>query len=79
EMAPETVILVGRGIQHKIINTGATQMRLIWFISPAGLEDWFRAIGRSRQAGDTAAPVFPRPDNVAEIQARQRFIRSEEG
>jgi hypothetical protein len=54
-------------------------MRLIWFISPPGLEDWFRALGRPRQAGDPLPPPFDRPSNIKEIRTLQRFIPSEEG
>ena len=54
-------------------------MRLLWMIAPAGLEDWFRAIGRPRQPGEVMPPPFQRPADVAEVQARMRFIRSEEG
>lgn len=79
DLVPETMILVGRGVQHKITNTGDGQMRILWMISPAGLEDWFQAIGRPRRAGEAMPAPFPRPDDVAEIQARQRFVRSEEG
>jgi hypothetical protein len=43
----------------------------------AGLEDWFGAIRRLRVAGEPAP--FGRPTDIAEIQARQRFVRSEEG
>ncbi|MDR3537041.1 MAG: cupin domain-containing protein [Acetobacteraceae bacterium] len=78
-VSPETTLLIGRGVQHKVTNTGATQMRLLWWIAPAGLEDWFRAIGRPRQPGEPQPAPFPRPDDVEDIQARQRFIRSEEG
>jgi hypothetical protein len=49
-------------------------MRLLWFIAPAGLEDWFRAIGRPRRAGDPRPAPFERPNSVAAIQAQQRFI-----
>jgi mannose-6-phosphate isomerase-like protein (cupin superfamily) len=75
----ETMMLIGRGLQHKVTNTGPVQMRLMWFISPAGLEDWFRALGRPRQPGETLPPAFERPANIKEIQAQQRFIPSEEG
>jgi len=75
EIAPETMILVGRGLQHKVINTGDGQMRLLWFIAPPGLEDWFRAIGRPRRAGEPLPAPFERPANVEVIQAQQRFIR----
>jgi hypothetical protein len=64
---------------HKIQNTGLSQLRMLCMIAPAGLEDWFCAIGRPRQLGDPTPPPFERPANVAKIQARQRFIRSEEG
>ena len=56
-------------------NTGAGQMRLLWMIAPAGLKDWFRAIGRPRRPGEPMPPPFERPADVAEIQARQRFVR----
>jgi mannose-6-phosphate isomerase-like protein (cupin superfamily) len=75
EIAEESMILLGRGVQHKVVNTGAEPMRLLWFICPAGLEDWFRAIGRPRRPGDPRPAEFNRPDNVEQIQAQQRFIR----
>ena len=79
EVRPETTLLIGRTLQHKVQNTGPGQMRLLWMIAPAGLEDWFRAIGRPRVAGDPMPEAFERPADVAEVQARMRFIRSEEG
>jgi len=54
-------------------------LNLLWMIAPAGLEDWFRAIGRPRRPGEPMPPPFERPSDVADIQARQRFIRSDEG
>jgi hypothetical protein len=75
DVEPETMILIGRGLQHKISNTGTDQMRLLWFIAPPGLEDWFRAIGRPRRAGAPRPAPFERPPNVEMIQAQQRFIR----
>ena len=79
DVREETMMLIGRGLQHKVTNTGPEQMRLIWFISPPGLEDWFRALGRPRKAGDPLPPPFDRPTNIKEIQTQQRFIPSEEG
>ena len=75
----ETMMLIGRGLQHKITNTGSDRMRLLWFISPPGLEDWFRALGRPRLADEQTAPTFERPGNIRDIQAQQRFIASDEG
>jgi hypothetical protein len=68
------MILVGRGLTHKVTNTGGEQMRLVWFIAPPGLEDWFRAIGRPRKAGEPQPAPFSRPSNVELIQAQQRFV-----
>jgi hypothetical protein len=56
-------------------NTGSGQMRLLLMIAPAGLEDWFRAIARPRRPGDAMPAPFERPADVAEIQARARFVR----
>jgi len=50
DVRAETMILIGRGLQHKVMNTGGEQMRLLWFIAPAGLEDWFRAPSAVRAA-----------------------------
>jgi mannose-6-phosphate isomerase-like protein (cupin superfamily) len=79
DVSEETIMLIGRGLQHKVTNTGADQMRLLWFISPPGLEDWFRAIGRPRTPGEPLPDAFVRPENIREIQAQQRFIPSDEG
>ena len=74
EILPETMILVGRGLLHKVTNTGSEQMRLLWYITPPGLEDWFRAIGRLRHVGDPMPAPFHRPVDVESIQIQQRFI-----
>jgi mannose-6-phosphate isomerase-like protein (cupin superfamily) len=79
EVRPETTMLIGRAVHHTVHNTGTTPMRLLWMIAPAGLEDWFRAIGRPRRPGEAMPAAFDRPADIAEIQARQRFIRAEEG
>lgn len=78
DIGAETMILVGRGVQHKVVNTGPDQMRLLWFISPAGLEDWFRALGRPRKPGEALPESFERPENIEMIQTQQRFIRSDD-
>jgi hypothetical protein len=57
-------------VQHKVQNTGSTQMRLLWMIAPAGLEGWFRAIGRPRHPGDPLPAPFERPTDIADIQVR---------
>ena len=78
ELRPETLIVVGRRVLHYLENEGDDQMRMLWVIFPPGLEDWFRAIGRPRTPGDGPPPVFDRPDNVKDIQDRQKFLRPED-
>jgi mannose-6-phosphate isomerase-like protein (cupin superfamily) len=70
-----SLVLVGRRVLHYVENEGATPMKILWVIFPPGLEDWFRALGRPREAGETAAPVFERPADIEAIQDRQRFVR----
>jgi hypothetical protein len=41
---------------------------------PSGLEDWFKALGRPRKAGDPAPAPFDRPENVSDIQKQMRFV-----
>lgn len=69
-----TTVLFGRLGSHRIDNTGDIDMRLFWVFFPPGLEDWFQAIGRARKPGDAAPEPFVRPENVADIMARMRFI-----
>jgi mannose-6-phosphate isomerase-like protein (cupin superfamily) len=73
-LAPGSTVLFGRYARHRIDNTGSVDMKLFWVFSPPGLEDWFNAIGRARQPGDPMPEAFDRPPNVAEVQARMRFI-----
>ena len=68
-------VFAGMGSFH---NTGDEEMRLFWVIFPAGLEDWFAAIGRPRTPGETEAPVFDRPSDVKDIQDRMNFVRPED-
>lgn len=74
ELKPGTTVLFGRNARHVLFNTGSADMRLYWVFFPPGLEDWFSAIGRPRNPGEPMPEPFARPDNVAEIQARMRFV-----
>jgi mannose-6-phosphate isomerase-like protein (cupin superfamily) len=67
-------ILFGRHCQHRIENTGTTDMKLFWVFFPPGLEDWMQAIGKPRTPGEPMPAPFARPDNVMDVMARLRFI-----
>jgi hypothetical protein len=74
QFGPETTILFGRNCTHWIKNTGETDMKMFWVFFPPGLEEWFYAIGRERTPGEPMPEPFDRPDNVAELMARMRFL-----
>ena len=78
ELSPGSMMVLGRRVLHLIRNSDEGQMKMLWVIFPPGLEDWFAAIGRPRQPGESAAPEFDRPDDVSEIQDRQRMVRPED-
>jgi len=69
-----STVLFGRNARHWIENTGTTDLKLFWVFLPPGLEDWMRAIGRPRTPGEPMPPPFQRPDDVAEIQRRLKFM-----
>lgn len=74
ELKPGTTVLFGRYARHHVVNTGTTDMVIYWVFLPPGLEHWFPAIGRPRTPGEPMPDPFPRPDDVAEVQARLRFV-----
>ena len=74
ELKPETTVLFARNNVHYLENTGDVDMKLFWVFLPPGLEDWFKAIGKPRTPGDDMPEAFARPDNVADIQNRMRFL-----
>lgn len=73
-LEPGSTVLFGRHAQHRIDNTGESDMRLFWVFFPPGLEEWFAAIGRPRRPGEPAPEPFARPENVGEIMVRMRFV-----
>lgn len=68
-----TTLFLGKLRTHTFINDGESDLHWAWFFVPAGLEIFFRDIGRTRQPGEPAPAPFDRPGNVAEIEARTVF------
>src|SRR5437867_5598716 len=67
-LVPGTACFLGYDVKHEIINETDEELVMLWLVSPAGLEDFFKAIGRPRTAGDPAPAPVARPENVVEIE-----------
>ena len=71
KLTPGTACLLGYGVKHEIINDSADdELVMLWVIAPPGLEDFFKAIGRPRVAGEPAPAPFPRPADVVAVERR---------
>jgi mannose-6-phosphate isomerase-like protein (cupin superfamily) len=72
-MQPGMSIFLGFNRRHMFINDGMEDLCLAWLVLPNGLEQFFRGIGRARQAGGRDPTPFPRPENVQEIERQTVF------
>jgi quercetin dioxygenase-like cupin family protein len=68
ELRPGTACFLGYDVKHEIVNDGDDALVMLWVIAPAGLEDFFAAIGRPRRPGEAAPDPFPRPADVVAIE-----------
>lgn len=67
-LVPGTACFLGYDVKHEIINEGDDELVMMWVISPPGLEDFFRDIGRPRHSGEPAPEPFQRPADVVAIE-----------
>ena len=67
-LVPGTACFLGYDVKHVIINETDEELVLLWLVSLPGLENFFKAIGRPRTAGEPAPAPFARPENVVEIE-----------
>jgi quercetin dioxygenase-like cupin family protein len=63
-----TACFLGYDVKHEIVNDGPEDLVMLWVITPHGLEDFFKAIGRPRTAGEPAPTPFARPTDVVAIE-----------
>jgi len=66
-------VFVGMNRKHHFLNPHEEPMTFLWVMTPGGLDRYFAEIGRPRRPGEPAPEPFPRPANVAEIEARTVF------
>jgi quercetin dioxygenase-like cupin family protein len=67
-LVPGTACFLGHDVKHEIVNESAEDLVMLWVITPPGIEDFFRTIGRTRQAGEPAPEPFARPTDVIAIE-----------
>ncbi len=67
-LVPGTACFLGYDVKHEIVNDGDDDLVMMWVITPHGLEDFFKAVGRPRTPGDPAPAPFARPTDVVEIE-----------
>ena len=67
-LVPGTACFLGYDVKHEIINETDEELVMLWMVSPAGLEKFFKAIGRPRAPGEPAPTPFARPENGVEIE-----------
>ena len=66
-------VYIGPGRKHHFLNPNAEPMTFLWIMTPGGLDRFFAEIGRPRTPSQPAPEPFPRPTNIAEIEARTVF------
>jgi quercetin dioxygenase-like cupin family protein len=67
-LVPGTACFLGYDVKHEIVNDGVDDLVMMWVITPHGLEDFFKTIGRPRTAGEPAPAPFARPSDVVAIE-----------
>ncbi len=76
ELVPGTTVFVGAGHRHEILAGAEEPLEMLWVMLPGGpngLDDFFARIGRPRKPGEPAPEPFPRPADVAAIEAATVF------
>jgi quercetin dioxygenase-like cupin family protein len=68
ELVPGTSCFLGYNVKHEIFNDGDDVLIMMWVIAPAGLENFFSAIGRERAPKSVAPKPFDRPKDVIDVE-----------
>jgi quercetin dioxygenase-like cupin family protein len=67
-LVPGTACFLGYDVKHEIVNDGDDDLVMMWVITPHGLEEFFKAIGRPRAAGQPAPEPFTRPADIVAVE-----------
>jgi mannose-6-phosphate isomerase-like protein (cupin superfamily) len=74
-LEPGVTLFLGKLRTHTFVNDGDVDLHWVWIFIPAGLEIFFREIGRRRTPGEPAPAPFARPADIAQIEARTVFTQ----
>src|SRR5207237_10442646 len=67
-LVPGTACFLGYEVKHEIVNDGAEELVMMWLITPHGLEEFFKTIGRPRTSGQPAPAPFARPEDIVTVE-----------
>ena len=76
DLIPGTACFLGPDVEHEVFNDSDENLIQLWIIGPAGLEDFFKAIGRPRNRDDKPPKSFDRPNEVEEIERAMGFDKT---
>jgi quercetin dioxygenase-like cupin family protein len=66
-------LFAGAHARHGFINDGDVPFRFLWLLAPAGLEAFFRAIGRPRTADGPDPTPYARPADISATELATVF------
>lgn len=68
-----SAVFIGVNRRHHFLNPNDEPLTFTALLMPGGLDSFFSEIGRKKEPGQPAPEPFPRPGNIAEIEARTVF------
>lgn len=68
-----SAVFIGVNRRHHFLNPYDEPLMFAVILMPGGLDAFFAEIGRPMEPEQPAPEPFPRPDNIAEIEARTVF------
>jgi quercetin dioxygenase-like cupin family protein len=74
KLEPGVTLFLGNHNSHTFLNDGQEDLHWVWFMTPSGLEDFFKAIGRPRTEGEAAPEPFERPENIEQLESADNGV-----
>ncbi len=77
-LEPGSTVVLGRFVEHSIVNDGPGDMKFVWFFTPPGLEHVVEGAGRRRLPGEAPPAVLERPPHMAQILEKAGYATPEQ-